>query len=460
MVLHSPKALAEGSSGLAIEPRSPDLAAQLPPQLLPSVQPWIWGGSWVLITAVLGAGAFAALARYDTTVSAQGVVRPAGDLRVVQAAQEGTVTQLLVQDTQTVRRGDVLVELDDSKLQSRRQQLEGNLHQDRQQLLQLQAQLRALEAYRSAEASQSDFAIAAADSELDRIQRDHADKSTNTQTDVAEAEALVTLAREERDRYANLAASGAVAVSQIKEKEALLRSAEARLARAQVALTPSQAPMQVAAAQISQQQAKQAAVLANLTKEREALGQQQAQLQSQLGKTQTELTQVIQELERSTIRATADGTILQLSLRNPGQVVRPGEAIAQIAPSQLPLVVKARLAGQDVEKISPGQKVQMKIGACPYPDYGLLTGVVKTVAPDALASAGGVAQITPSIAPLPAASTTSQFEVMIQPETTKLQRGDRRCQLQPGMDLNANIITREDTLLRFFLRKARLITDL
>ncbi|MGH7997861.1 MAG: HlyD family efflux transporter periplasmic adaptor subunit, partial [Brasilonema sp.] len=43
------------------------------------------------------------------------------------------------------------------------------------------------------------------------------------------------------------------------------------------------------------------------------------------------------------MRTAETGTILKLELRNPGQVVRPGQAIAQIAPSNAPLIIKARV---------------------------------------------------------------------------------------------------------------------
>jgi HlyD family secretion protein len=52
------------------------------------------------------------------------------------------------------------------------------------------------------------------------------------------------------------------------------------------------------------------------------------------------------------------------------------------------------------------------------------------------------------------------FEVTIQPDRLFLVHGDRHCQLQSGMEAETNIISREETLLQFILRKARLLTDL
>lgn len=82
---------------------------------------------------------------------------------------------------------------------------------------------------------------------------------------------------------------------------------------------------------------------------------------------------------QTTIIATSDGIISQLKLHNPGQTVAAGEQIAQIAPSNVPIVVKAMVAPGDKSKLKTGQNVQMRISACPYPDYGTLQGKVQAI---------------------------------------------------------------------------------
>ena len=127
-----------------------------------------------------------------------------------------------------------------------------------------------------------------------------------------------------------------------------------------------------------------------------------------------------------------------------------GDAIAQVAPRNASLVVKARVAEPDISKVKPGQQVQMRVSACPYPDYGTLRGVVQAVAPDAIpAASAGLGAIAPSI-----------YEVTIQPDNEFVSTGDRVCRLQPGMEGAADIISRSETVLQFILRKARLLTDL
>ena len=68
--------------------------------------------------------------------------------------------------------------------------------------------------------------------------------------------------------------------------------------------------------------------------------------------------------------------MFQLNLRNPGQTVTLGEQIAHIAPTHSSLIIKALVPAQEIDKVEIDQKVQMKVSACPYPDYGTLKGVV------------------------------------------------------------------------------------
>ncbi len=53
----------------------------------------------------------------------------------------------------------------------------------------------------------------------------------------------------------------------------------------------------------------------------------------------------------------------------------------------------------------------------------------------------------------------SVYKVKLEPERLTLSQGKNQCALQLGMEGRADIITNEETVLKFLLRKARLITD-
>ncbi|MBE9103577.1 HlyD family efflux transporter periplasmic adaptor subunit [Nostoc cf. edaphicum LEGE 07299] len=169
------------------------------------------------------------------------------------------------------------------------------------------------------------------------------------------------------------------------------------------------------------------------------------------------------------IAATADGIISQLNLRNPGQTVRAGEEVLQIVPSDAPQVLKAAVASDEQSKLKIDQKVQMRVSACPYLDYGTLNGQVQTISPDAFGKAvpkafapqknGTNASMNGTTNPK-ATAPGAFYEVTIEPETLVLGKGKNQYHIQLGMEGRVDIISREETVLQFFLRKARLMTDL
>lgn len=438
----------------------PDLLCQVQSdEFLPRISLWTKLGGLFLIGTVGVALTVAAVMKYNVTVKAPATVRPTGELRIVQAAGEGMVNSILVKENQVVKQGDAIATIDDSRLQTQKRQLKGNIRQNQLQLAQITAQISQLDTQIAAESYLRNRSIASAQADLSHNQREYQDRQITTQAEVQEAEADLELASTEMQQYLRLADTGAVTELQIKQKEQAFKAAQAKLKRAKAGLNPSAAAVAIAQEKIAQEWAKGESTLAILNKERKALIERQIEIQNQQQRDRQELIQVETELQKTIIRTLEAGTILKLELRNPGQVVRPGDAIAQIAPSKAPLVVKARVAAQDIsqvqvcklEKVSDCQagKVQMRISAYPYPDYGTLVGAVRSRTVDA---------ITPQNNGN--APTVPYYEVTIQPERLYLEKDNQQYPIQPGMEVTADIISKQETLLIFILRKARLLTNL
>jgi len=426
-------------------------------EFLPPVSRWTTFGGLFLVGAVGVAITLAAVIKYNVTVKAAAIVRPVGELRLVQAATAGSVKSIAVKENQTVKQGDAIATIDDSQLQTQKRQLEGNIQNNQQQIAQIAAQINALNQQRNSELSVINRTIASAEADLSLNQRDYQDKQIITQTEVQEAQAALELAKEELKRYQQLGNTGAIASLQIKEKEQAFKAAQARVERTKAALNPSNAPVSIANERIAQERARGSATLATLDKEREEVLQRRIEIQNQLNRDRKDLQQIGVELGKTVIRAPADGTILKLNLRNTTQVVNVGDAIAQIAPSNTSMVVMARVPAPDVAKVKVCEqqisdctegKVQLRFSAYPYPDYGTLKGVVRAISPDATTPDNNTTGIAP------------YYAVTIQPERAYLTKSNRTYPLLPGMEVTADIISRQETVMTFILRKARLLTDL
>ncbi|MEH1960327.1 MAG: HlyD family efflux transporter periplasmic adaptor subunit [Nostoc sp.] len=438
---------------------------------LPPLGSWTTIGGAIALVTVTIAVAAASVTQYKTTVQAQASLRPAGELRLVQAATEGPVMRIFVKENQIVKTGDAIAAIDDSRLQTKKSQLESSIGQTKLQLVQINAQIHALNNQIAAQTDSSKRAVAGAEAELSSRKRDYQDKRITTVSDVQEASANVraataglSAAQTKRNRYESVAKIGALSQDQfeeaqlaVRQQEQVLEGAKAKLQSLQAALNPTSAEIAIAQERIAQEKATGQASIATLDKERNALIQQRIETQKQFEHDDRELKQANIELKETIISATADGVISKLNLRNPGQTLRPGDEIAQIVPTSAPLVIKAVVGTEDKSKLKPGQNVQMRVSACPYPDYGTLQGKVKSISPDAFFPPANNDAATGATATTPKGAAF--YEVTIEPQTLSLGRGNKQCSIQMGMEGRADIISKQETVLQFFLRKARLMVD-
>ena len=427
-------------------------------EFLPPISRWTSLGGLVLSGTIAAAVLLAATVRYNVTVKAPAIVRPVGDVRVVQASVEGIVTSIEVKENQTVKQGDVIARIDDSELQVQKQQLRETIAQNQAQLTQITAQITALDTQRVAEMSLMNRSISVAQADFSLNQRNHQTQSISVQAEVREAEAALELARAEMEQYQQLSETGAIAQLQIQQKEQSFKAAQARLDRVRAALNPSSAEVVMAQERIAQETARGESMLATLNQKREELQQQQTQIQGQINRDRQALQQIETDLKETVVRAPADGTVFRLGLRNARQVVQPGDLVAQIAPNDSHLVVKAQVLPQDISEVSicseeqviacQEGRVQLRISSYPHSDYGTLRGAVRAVSPDA---------ITPDSN---GANPASPFyEVTIETEHFYLKRGGQQYLLKSGMEATADIISRQETVLTFLLREAKLLAD-
>jgi HlyD family secretion protein len=419
--------------------------------------------------------------KYNVTVKAAAIVRPIGETRVVQSRIEGTVKSIEVKENQIVKQGDIIAILDTEQLLIKKSQLEESIKQNELQILQIYAQNRTLNYQIMAEKRVIETVVNSAKEDLLRNRREYQERKINTESelmtaevniekelvDLEKAKADLDFAKSDRDRYKLLSKVGAIGTREFEQKQLVVHQttltlqsakkavdlAKIKIKSTQAAINPTTAMVKMAQERIAQETAKGEANIAALNKEREVLIQRLVEIQTQIKQSQKELQQLETQRKSSVILATSNGIIFKLNLRNSGQVLRVGESIAEVVPDSAYLVIKAIIPTAEINKIAIGQKVQLRVDACPYPDYGIAKGTVKTIAPDAITSQSKDTNMTSS-------PGISYFETTIQPESNSFGINGHKCVLQSGMNTTADIISREETALQFMLRKARLIADL
>jgi multidrug resistance efflux pump len=386
---------------------------------LPSLGRWSHSlGRNALIIATAGLIGLAILP-WRETVRAAGVVRPYGENTVVQSQLDGSLAAVWIKENQEVRKGQALAALDRRQLENEKQKLESEL---RESIAQQQSSI-----------GQANDLIqqSAATSELLRAQLVSASR------DVDNASATLHFRQTELQRYQSLLTTGAVSASVVDEKKAQYQLASNELAKARQAM--------------QEQRARGTAQLAGMRQDRGKTSNQNRELNKLLESTRARLAEVNRALINSTIKAPTAGTVLVSGMRHAQQVIRAGEILAKIAPKDAAQMIQVRIPSRDIGNIRSSQDAYLRITGCPYPDYGVLKAKVVNISPDTLQNDAAEGQLSQP-------TGVGLFQISLKPSTTELRSANRTCSLRHGMDVQAEIITRQTTVLGFLFTKLRLLS--
>ncbi|EXC27283.1 EmrA/EmrK family multidrug efflux transporter periplasmic adaptor subunit [Acinetobacter pittii] len=233
----------------------------------------------------------------------------------------GQVAQVVVKDTQTVHRGDVLVRIDDRDAKIALAQAEAELAKAKRQYKQ----------------------TAANSSSLNSQVVVRADEINSAKAQVAQAQADYDKAALELNRRAQLAASGAVSKEELTKAQSAVETAKAGLELAKAGLAQAS----------SSRKAAESTLAAN-----EALIQGVSETSTpdvQVAQAHVEQAQL--DLERTVIRAPVDGVVTRRNIQV-GQRVAPGTSMMMIVPLN-DLYVDANFKESQLKKVRPGQEVTL-----------------------------------------------------------------------------------------------------
>ena len=89
-------------------------------------------------------------------------------------------------------------------------------------------------------------------------------------------------------------------------------------------------------------------------------------------------------LNRVEIVAPLDGTVQNLKVFTVGQVLRPAETLLEIVPDEEPLVVNAQFSPNDIDTVYGGQQAEIRFPAFHARDIPLMMGRIKSISHDRL----------------------------------------------------------------------------
>jgi hemolysin D len=162
-----------------------------------------------------------------------------------------------------------------------------------------------------------------------------------------------------------------------------LRDRTSAISKTQGELTEQLAEVDRLQAQAASQQATARQTQLEKEQKIQQLEMESNQIKSKIAETETMLTQAKNKLKQRFLYAPINGVISALNVHNTGEVVQPGQTIAEMTPTEAPLVLEVSLPNREAGFVKTGMPVQVKFDAFPYQNYGIVSGKVISISPDA-----------------------------------------------------------------------------
>jgi membrane fusion protein (multidrug efflux system) len=412
-----------------------ELRLEPPPQkglANPKTRRLLFAGGLVLLAAVIGL--FLYYRNRESTDDAQ----VDGHITQISSKVYGRVGEVLVNDNQQVKVGQLLVKLDPRDLQAALSQAKAQLA-----LAETEAQSAGVDVPRTQLSVQSgtssaDAQLAGSQADLMRAQTTYDEARTSglawAQANVEKSKANAMLAQADLERYTPLMQKGEISKQQYDAAKAnadasasALKADQEKLQQAQRSIEIAKAQLDAAKAGVQQAQAGIVSAKAD-TKQ---IVMRQADAQGKIAKVQqarAALEAAQLNLEYTTVVAPVDGVVTHKQVEV-GQIVQQGQGLMVIVPLQ-DVWVTANFKETQLRSMKAGQKAEVKVDT-----YGrTFSGHIDSIA----GATGAVLSL------LPPENATGNYVKVVQRVPVKIVLDpipQDQAILRPGMNVVATAIT-------------------
>jgi len=328
-------------------------------------------GRWVakiLIFLLLVLLVWSYFGKLDIIVNAQGRIIPTGYTKTISSAEIATVRKLNVEEGQSVKVGDVLIELDTRISSSERDKSEV----ERQSaLLQAERAMALLDSINSGNFQSMNLKqphlqtidyklLYSSQQHLTDQWREYRSRISRLDDEINRYSQTLPLATQRATDYKELAKNNDVSQHAWLEKEQALIDLLGQLADVKNQKTS-------------------------------LIAETRRSAQDALSEAKRIIASSIQDIEKAkarvdllTLSAPMDGTVQQLSVHTLGAAVPAAQPLMQIVPSQASLEIEAFIENKDIGFIHVGQDAEIKIDTYEYTKYGTVPATIIHISQDAI----------------------------------------------------------------------------
>jgi adhesin transport system membrane fusion protein len=389
--------------------------------------------------------AWAAIAKVDEIARGNGKVIPVSKTQIIQASEPGVVQEIAVKLGQVVKRGQLMIRLDDTTTAS-------SLGESQARAAALQATVARLRFEVSGDL-EGEFECPAdliqAVPDICRTERGLYDsRRDNFRNKYSVLQARLTQRRQElEEAKTNIAQLENVIEAMGRQRDTIKPlvekhlHAETDLLRMETELAQQAGQLAVAKESIGRLEA--AAKEASLQIDELTLQFQQdakkelSDVLGELAVLDSTIRGASDRVKRTDIRSPVDGIINTLDVNTIGAYVQPGTVVGGVVPTSDTLLVEARISPRDVAFVQRGQPALVKITAYDFSIYGGLKGEVVNVSADSLVDEE---------------RKETYYQVLVRTDESALHRNGKDYSIMPGMVATAEIMTGRKTVLDYLLK--------
>jgi adhesin transport system membrane fusion protein len=377
-----------------------------------------------------------AVAQIDEITRGMGKVIPSSKVQLVQAAEPSVIAEIGVRAGQLVKKGDLLVRLDDSESASALGQLETENERLTARAARLEqegtggggncgagtacAEEQRLALVRRSAASSREGALGAA---VEQRRRD----LSEGQATAASLENSVKLAQQQVNMLAPMVEKKVIPQTELITAQRELVDLQGRLAAARQGMARAQASISEAQSQLSE---------ARFDFRQQALNER-SEVTTKIAVNKQTIRGATARQERNELRAPVAGFVNDIQVTTVGGFVNAGEKIMQIVPVGDKLLVEARVAPKDIAFIKVGDPANVKVTAYDFSIYGGLSGKVRNISADSIYDE---------------AERQAYYIVLVETDSAFIVKNDQKLPIMPGMICDVEIITGRKSILTYLFK--------
>ncbi len=422
---------------------------------------------WLICAMFAAALGWSWFAKLDIYAVAPGRIQVSGRSKIVQPVEPGTVHAVRVRNGDHVQAGDTLIEIEDAEVEAEVETQTNELENLGAEIIRRRAAIVSAQSPTSQPHPRA-FAPSAGSgvearaeagfvADLDQLasNRDSL-KAQIAQNDaqrqrlamsVAARQRLTGSLKERVDMREQLVASNAGTRASVLDAMQQLQSEDANLAYDKGQLIETDAAAAVLQSKIVQVDAD--FIVAQTDKLEDAERKQ--------SRVKDDLIKASARARHFRLTAPMNGTVQQLAVTTPGQVVTTGQPLMVIVPSEGSLEIEAMIMNRDIGFVSSGQSAVVKVDAFPFTRYGAIDGTVSLISKDAVDerdAEGGSDTLRLSQSQGLSQAGPGKTQNLVFPVTVSLAKqtidvDGKTVPLSPGMTANIEVRTGEQRVLAY-----------